>query len=162
MHSWAAQASEGHSINGCRQTVRVCKVKWNLLCTLVSGQHSLSAVRGLENIPAHTAVTCLHCYILLYIESFSQLTPKNKHSLVCRWTRQTGLHGRRRQTLKPGTHSKTVPSQPGPVTFRGRCLPFQWVTACWLGLSQSICYSAVGLALRVALQLQLTPPLNNG
>lgn len=146
MHSWAAQASEGHSINGCRQTVRVCKVKWNLLCTLVSGQQSLSAVRGRENIPAHTAVTCLHCYILLYIESFSQLAPKNKHSLVCRWTRQTGRHGRRRQTLKPGAHSKTVPSQPGPVTFRGRCLPFQWVTACSADLGCHSLYATLLLA----------------
>lgn len=135
MHSWDAQAREGHSINGCRQTVRICKVKWNLRCTLVSGQHSLSAVRGRENIPAHTAVTCLHCYVLLYIESFSQLAPKNKHSLVCRWTRQNGLHGRRSpnfKTRRPFKNSAltTWPSHVQRTLFAfsvSHCL------LCWLG-----------------------------
>lgn len=109
---------------------------------------TLSAVRGRENIPTHTAVTCLHCCIRLHIESFSQLVPKNKHSLVCRrrWTRLTGLHSQRRKTLKPGAHSKTVPPQPGAVTFRGHCWPFQWVTSCSADWGRHSLYATVQLA----------------
>lgn len=138
-------ARDAHSINGCRQTHRDRQsqsVRWTGFCCAPLSQDNTH-----ENIHTPAAVTCLHCYILLYIESFSQLAPKNKHSSVCphRWTRRTGRHGQRQQTCKAGTHWKPVPSQAAPVTFTRHCWPFHWVTSCSADMG---CHSLYATVLR--------------
>lgn len=156
VHSWDTQARAAHSINGCRHThtQRQTAVHPCLRTTL-------GAVRGRENTHTQRAVTCLPCYILLYIESFSQLAPKNKHSSVCphRWTRRTRLHGQLAEEAPiqnqsphklPRSRSEDIgglftESLPALLTW---AVTVYMLLCCWLGTAGS-------------LQLHLAPPLNN-
>lgn len=123
VHSWDAQACETHSqykwlqTDTQRQTVSVCKANWSLLCTLDSGQHTAQRWGDMKHTPPHTAITCPRSYILLDIESFSQLAPKNKQSSVCPCRRAgavtgslTGVNRQPRKMFKlGGTHWKAAP-----------------------------------------------------
>lgn len=168
-----------HSINGCRQTHRdrqsVSVRRTGVCCAPLSRDNTQHDGGGTWNIPPpHTAITCRRSYILLDIESFSQLAPKNKQSSVCpcRWAGAatggpTGVNRQPRKMFKPGgTHWKAAPFARSAGDVQGTRLAFSpsHFLLCWLRTVTVSVYMLPWLSARHGelppSPLPLTSPLN--